>query len=106
MKKMWQRFRMSDEQGQVLISLLKGSALRSHRDIDGNKQFLLHDDAGQTAITMQTVETLRRNRLIETNHKFPSATFLLTGKGRELAQQLSGEEGANSVGASNFVSRN
>lgn len=88
----------------TLISILNGDALRSHRDIDGNKYFYLHSLSGEkVSVNEIVVHLLRKKRLIETNHKFPSATFLLTDSGRRQAEEAAGHIGSSPIGASNFI---
>lgn len=69
--------------------MLAGQSLRSHRTLEGEKAYRLHQLDGQSVlIKKETVDALRRKRLIETNNKFPTATYFLTGKGRETASKL------------------
>ena len=73
----------------VLVALLDGCSLRSHRDLEGNKHYELHALSGEKRrIELDVVNSMRNKRLIETNHKFPSATYLLTGHGERVAQKL------------------
>ena len=70
---------------QLLEAMAAGQFLKSHRDIDGNKAFILHDEAGDRQhIDPALVELLRRQGLIDSNKKFPVATFWLTESGRRL----------------------
>ena len=70
--------RLSEEQQHTLIAVYQGAALRSQRDIEGGKRFELRKETDATPVSRSTILDLRTKGLIETNHKFPSATFLLT----------------------------
>ena len=63
-----------------------GATLKSHRDLDGNKQYRLHPLHGGGSVTVdwQTMDVLRDQDLIDSNKKFPAATYLLTDKGKAL----------------------
>ncbi|HSM55559.1 MAG TPA: hypothetical protein VK879_05320 [Candidatus Sulfomarinibacteraceae bacterium] len=71
---------------QLLLALGSGATLKSHRDLDGNKQYRLHPLHGEAShsVEWQTVEQLREQQLIDSNKKFPAATYLLTDKGKAL----------------------
>lgn len=97
---------LTHDQQQVLIAIFNGAALRSHRDLEGNKHYALYEDAGEHKIGRKTVLDLRNKRLLETNHKFPSATFLLTDRGYKIASQLSQSDGTNPLRARDFVRPN
>ncbi|MDX1615340.1 MAG: hypothetical protein R3300_13580 [Candidatus Promineifilaceae bacterium] len=72
---------------QLLEAIAAGQFLKSHRDIDGNKSFILHDgNGGQQQINPAVVELLRRQGLIDSNKKFPVATFWLTDAGHQLLE--------------------
>ena len=74
---------------ELLSLLMQGWSLRSHRDIEGHKRFELRSLSGETQpVSLDVVQKMRKKRLIETNHKFPSATFLLTGHGEQVAQTV------------------
>ena len=63
--------------------MAQGSTLKSHRDLEGRKEYRLHTLAGQsTSVTWEDVEALQSAGLIDSNKKFPSATYWLTGSGR------------------------
>ncbi len=95
------------EQQSVLVAVFTGAALRSHRDLEGNKRYALHRDEQEVGeIGRKTILSLRDKRLLETNHKFPSATFLLTTRGNKIAAQLSDSAGTNPLSARDFVQRN
>jgi uncharacterized protein YjhX (UPF0386 family) len=81
--------KLSKPQQQVLRALLQGSTLKSHRYLDGSKIHQLHPlDGPAETIPRTVVDTLKRHRLIHSNQKFPSATYLLTEKGKKLAATL------------------
>lgn len=110
----WQRLRgkgatidgiwLSDEQLRVLAAVFQGAALRSERDLEGQKRYLLYFDEGKKqVIGRKAMLDLRKKRLIETNHKFPSATFLLTEHGTAFAKIITDDSGSNPLSARNFV---
>lgn len=68
----------------VLRALARGDTLKSHRDIDGNKQHKLHAlDGTMITLSTSTMDFLKTQRLIDSNKKFPAATYLLTEAGRQ-----------------------
>ena len=94
---------LSNPEKMILARIIGGWSLKSHRDIEGNKQFVLHSlDGEKVDVEGATVHKLRRKRLIETNHKFPAATFLLTQKGRKTAGKFTKSE-SMPVGSRRFV---
>ncbi len=77
----------SKPQAKILLALLAGSALKSHRHLDGNKLFQLHPLAGPPeTVQKRVVDALQG--LISSNQKFPVATYSLTEQGREVAARL------------------
>jgi hypothetical protein len=94
---------LSDQQQRTLIAVYQGVALRSQRDIEGGKVYELRSETSVTPIALKTVLGLRKKRLIETNHKFPSATYLLTTRGESIAMKLTDGQGSNPVSARDFV---
>jgi len=77
-----------DAEKSLLQAMNRGSFLKSHREIDGTKQFILHGQSGETiVIDPMVVRTLRERRLIDSNKKFPVATYWLTPAGLEQAQE-------------------
>ena len=79
-----------DDGKQLLMALLAGETLKSHRNLDGDKQYLLHNLDGTTRpIDPYTVNQLCKKRLIGSNQKFPAATYILTELGRKLAEESS-----------------
>lgn len=76
---------------QLLEVMAEGAALKSHRDVEGHKIYLLHRlGAGSPSpISATVVETLYRQGLIESNQKFPVATYLLTDRGKKEVRPIS-----------------
>jgi len=73
----------------VLRAIINGATLKSHRHLDGAKEYKLHplDGPAQT-VRWEIVAALKEQGLIDSNKKFPAATYLLTEKGRQLAQSF------------------
>lgn len=88
--------KLAGKEKAVVQALAGGWTLKSHRYLDGSKEYRLHPlgDTEAIAVAWETVEALRGQALIDSNKKFPAATYLLTDRGRALAAQLaaSGEE--------------
>lgn len=79
---------LSKTQKKVLSALISGTALKSHRYLDGTKTYKLHPlDGPAETVRWTTVEALKERGLIDSNKKFPAATYLLTEKGRQIASQ-------------------
>ncbi len=75
--------KLTAAQQQLLQAIAAGQVLKSHRDIDGRKEYRLHAIAGQFQIVdRKVVETLQDAGLIDSNKKFPAATYWLTTAGR------------------------
>jgi hypothetical protein len=80
---------LSPAQKRVLVALVTGCSLKSHRYLDGSKIYQLHPLTGQAeTLERSTVELLYRQGLIDSNKKFPAATYWLTEKGKVLAIAL------------------
>ena len=80
---------LSPAQKRVLVALVNGCSLKSHRYLDGSKIYQLHPLTGQAeTIQRSTVELLGRQGLVDSNKKFPAATYWLTEKGKALATAL------------------
>jgi hypothetical protein len=80
---------LSPAQKRVLVALVSGCSLKSHRYLDGTKIYQLHPLTGQAeTLERSTVELLSRQGLIDSNKKFPAATYWLTEKGKALATAL------------------
>jgi len=97
--------KLTTAEESILIAMFQGCSVRSHRDIEGNKQYLLHlnETDPPRPIDPKIVPHLRELRLIETNHKFPASTYLLTGKGNQLATKLADGNGSNPLTARDFI---
>ncbi len=82
--------RLSAEHKHIIGELARGSRLKDHRNLDGDKTYKLHplDDAPAELVAAPIVADLKRHQLIESNMKFPAATYLLTDKGAALATSL------------------
>lgn len=61
------------------------------------------DDAPGTPVEVGAVRQLRRRGFIETNHKFPTATYLLTDIGERVARRYTPAHG-RPLTARRFVS--
>jgi hypothetical protein len=74
---------------KALLRVMNGGGfLKSHREIDGTKQFLLHLQSGEsTTIDPTVVRRLREGGLIDSNKKFPVATYWLTPAGLKKAKE-------------------
>ena len=77
---------LSPSQQQLLGALLLGETLKSHRYIDGNKEYRLHPlGGGSRPVAPQDVRRLNDKGLLLSNHKFPAATLFLSPRGRQAA---------------------
>ena len=75
---------LSPVQKQILRSLLHGATLKSHRYLDGAKEYRLHPLCGDaTPVSVQEVRGLEERGLLLSNHKFPAATLYLSQQGRK-----------------------
>ncbi len=74
---------LTPAQVELLQAIAQGLTLKSHRDLDGHKEYRLHTLAGQSSlIAWEDVEALQAAGLIDSNKKFPAATYWLTDRGR------------------------
>ena len=82
--------RLGREEKEVLAALVSGYQLKSHRYLDGQKEYALHDTATDITRTVHvaTVNRLRDLGLIAGNMKFPAATYMLTSEGERVAVSL------------------
>lgn len=81
--------RLSEEHKKILLAMAGAFFLKSHRDVDGGKEYRLHPLEGQAAaVPPDLVEYLSDNGLIDSNKKFPAATYWLTEKGKSVAAEL------------------
>jgi hypothetical protein len=70
---------------ELLQALATGQTLKSHRDVEGHKEYRRHTLDGQsTRVAWADVEALQTAGLIDSNKKFPAATYWLTERGRSL----------------------
>jgi hypothetical protein len=88
--------KLSEDEREILVGLADGLILKSHRYLDGTKVYKLHPlDGGRGEIVDgDAVHALEEARLIDSNKKFPAAAYLLTEKGRQMAESLLGRETA------------
>ena len=78
--------RLSHSQMRILRALLQGNTLKSHRYLDGRKEYRLHPLSGEaTLVPAQDVRPLEDQGLLLSNHKFPAATLFLSQRGRRAA---------------------
>jgi len=76
---------LSHVQKQILRSLLDGATLKSHRYLDGGKEYVLHPLYGDaTQVPLQEVQGLEEQGLLLSNHKFPATTLYLSQQGRRV----------------------
>ena len=82
--------RLGSEEKDVLRALVSGYQLKSHRYLDGQKEYTLHDTASDATspVHVATVDRLRDLGLIVGNMKFPAATYMLTTEGERVAVSL------------------
>lgn len=79
---------LSPPQKNLLLAVLAGAALKSHRDLDGGKEYRLHPLNGVAVnVSGQVVRSLEARGLLLSNQKFPAATLILSQIGRRLAQE-------------------
>ena len=80
------RWRLHSADYDLIKQLAEGYTLKSHRFLDGTKNYKLYaPDGGERPIDWEQVQRLLEFKIISTNQKFPAATFLLTSKGQQLA---------------------
>ena len=81
-------------QREILEALADGWVLKSRREFNGNKEFVLQFSNDQPIkINPIMIRKLRKKRLIDSNKKFPVSTFWLT----ELGQEIANEKSKNSL---------
>ena len=74
---------LTSAQAELLQAISHGLTLKSHRDLEGRKDYRLHTLEGHsTVVSWDDVEALQSAGLIDSNKKFPSATYWLTDAGR------------------------
>lgn len=73
----------------LLVAFVRGSTLKSHRDLEGKKNYVLHHlDNTHDLVDDAIVEWLKQQRMIDSNKKFPAETYILTQRGRHAATKL------------------
>lgn len=83
------RAAVSAEGKRLLLAIAQGWTLKSHRYLDGQKEYKLWSPEGETEeIAYELVQSLIDQKFITTNQKFPAATFLLTNKGKAFVENL------------------
>lgn len=76
--------RLTTTQKHILRSLQDGATLKSHRYLNGGKEYRLHPLCGDaTRVPVQEVQRLEVQGLLLSNHKFPAATLYLSKHGRQ-----------------------
>ncbi len=81
---------LSTAEKELLTAVAQGDTLKSHRHLDGQKEYKrwpANPDEPPTAVPYELVQSLLDKKLITTNQKFPAATFLLTTAGKDLVAQ-------------------
>ena len=74
---------LTPAQVELLQAIANGVTLKSHRDLEGRKEYRLHAlDGHSTPVPRSDIEALQSAGLIDSNKKFPSATYWLTEAGR------------------------
>jgi len=100
--------RLSPTQKRILRALLGGATLKSHRYLDGGKEYRLHPLSGEAArVPAQDVHRLEEVGLLLSNHKFPATTLFLSQRGRRAAaaaQRASGSPHPDRTHATTFSS--
>ncbi len=77
--------KLSLPQKELLLAIANGNFLKARRDQDGNKVFQLHPLNGEAqTVRRATAESLVDRGLIDSNKKFPTATYWLTVKGKDV----------------------
>ena len=81
------RWRLSTADLELINRLSDGFNLKSHRNLEGEKNYVLYSpDGDQVNLNWKQVQKLLRLKIITTNQKFPAATFLLTNLGQSLTK--------------------
>ena len=76
----------SPSQTRLLHALLRGDTLKSHRYLDGGKEYRLHPLNGEAvSVPAEDVRPLVDRGLLLSNQKFPAATLILSDRGRRVA---------------------
>lgn len=81
---------LTSDQQQLLQAIAGDATLKSHRDVEGHKEYRLHRlDGTSSLVPWEVVETLQDQGLIDSNKKFPAATYWLTAAGRSVVDLAS-----------------
>ncbi|MDE0429322.1 MAG: hypothetical protein OXH98_06085 [Caldilineaceae bacterium] len=81
-------YSLSAPQENLLLAVLSGATLKSHRDVDGTKEYRLHPlDGDSVDVPEQIVRSLEERGLLLSNQKFPAASLILSQSGRRFAQE-------------------
>ena len=98
---------ISPSQTRLLHALLRGDTLKSHRYLDGGKEYRLHPlDGEPTPVAAQDVRSLEEKDLLLSNQKFPAATLSLSERGRRAAEDAEeSNEAASPSDISTAISR-
>ncbi len=98
--------RFTPTQKRILRALMDGATLKSHRYLDGEKEYRLHPLSGEsTRVSEQDVHGLDDMGLLSSNHKFPATTLFLSQRGRRTAvdsQRDTGMSPSHRIPASNL----
>jgi hypothetical protein len=74
---------LTPAQVELLQAIANGLTLKSHRDLEGHKEYRLHALDGQSIlVSWEDVAALQSTGLIDSNKKLPAATYWLTNSGR------------------------
>jgi predicted transcriptional regulator len=85
--------RLSAASLDILRAMACGATLKAHRDLEGAKHHRLHMlDGTELGVGEAAVRALERRGLLDSNKKFPAATYILTDKGRRMAERLVARE--------------
>ena len=80
---------LSEDEGSILIALLQGWMLKSHRSLNGEKIYQLHALSGKSQrVNKHSVSRLQKRGYIASNQKFPAATYILTKTGQAYASKF------------------
>lgn len=81
-------YSLSTPQENLLLAVLAGATLKSHRDVDGAKEYRLHPlDGDAVGVPGNVVRSLEEMGYLLSNQKFPAASLILSQNGRRLAQE-------------------
>ena len=70
------------------MAVLAGATLKSHRDVDGGKEYRLHPlDGDAVGVPGRVVRSLEERGYLLSNQKFPASSLILSLSGRHAAQE-------------------